>query len=198
MSKEKVELIVLVEKEGQKATFHIPAERTDDLEGWSLVGFYSAKNKFHPSVAYVSCDDEFKEVGCLPTALNELNDFVYYWNAARENKRETFVSLVNEGGYSFEDALKRVTTCKSYITSVGKPATTEEQDKILGQFYAEAVVDYKLRDVKTCFSKSTSLNWYFDYETYGRDIRWNGENGYWSEKYNRWVVNPIGTCDLEE
>lgn len=198
MSEEKVELIVLAERGVERATFHIPTERSDELKEWKLVGFYSTKNKFHPSVAYVAHDNEFKEIGCLPEAINKLNDFVCYWNAASVNQRKTLVSLINESNYRLDDALKRVLTCKSYITSVSKPASTEEQDKVLGQFYAEALVDYKLGDVKTCFSKSTSLNWFFDYEAYGRDIRLNGENGYWSEMYDCWVVNPIGYCDLEE
>lgn len=195
MSKEKVELIVLAEKEGQKATFHIPAERTDDLKEWSLVGFYSTKDKFHPSVAYMSCDDEFKEIGCIPETLDKLNDFVYYWNIMGIDKRKTLVSLVNESYYTLDDALKRALTGKSYITPVSKPPLVEQQDEVLGQFYAAAVIGYKIGNIATCFDKSATLEYYFDYEAYGRDIRLNGENGYWSEMYDRWVVNPIGNLE---
>jgi hypothetical protein len=143
----------------------------------------------------MSCDDEFKEIGCIPETLDKLNDFVYYWNIMGIDKRKTLVSLVNESYYTLDNALKRVLTGKSYITPVSKPPLVEQQDEVLGQFYAADVIDYKIGNIATCFDKSTTLEYYFDYEAYGRDIRLNGENGYWSEMYDRWVVNPIGNLE---
>lgn len=194
MSEEKVELIVLAERGNERTTFHIPAERVDELKGWKLVGF-CFQNKFNPSVAYVSCDDEFKKINYLPEVLNELNAFVCAWNIIDGSQRKTLVSLTNECGIRLKDALVRIATLRSYLTPVSKPATVEEQDEAIGVYYASALVNFKLGPIETCFSRSIGLGHYFDYEAYGRDIRLNGENGYWSDMYDRWVVNPIGNCE---
>jgi hypothetical protein len=108
------------------------------------------------------------------------------WSELDESQKQTTVALVEYEVEPF-DALELAEEETATILDIGNCFGDEERDQAVGEFYLEYLLDMEYFGKVPEFFRT-----YFDAEAFGRDLRLNGGDGFWSGIYNRWVDYPQG------
>jgi antirestriction protein len=138
---------------------------TDNLEDELAKGL--GEDYWNQDVIIVDVDSDIHN-GVDQYSVGTLNDLAEEIATLDDSEIEVVAALVNDGGYDIEDAIEKAPEC--YVTN----AKTDED---LGYYYVEDVYGGPSE-----LGKDT-LERYFDYESFGRDIRLEGnfietDNGY--------------------
>ena len=135
---------------------------------------------------YLTDDEELPKLVDLPSNLYKLDDFLTRWSALDRSQKQTTVALVE---HTFEPlkALELAEEELAAILDLEDPYGDEARDRAVGEYYLEYLLDMEYFGKVPEFFRS-----YFDYEAFGRDLRLNGGDGFWSEIYGRWVDYPQG------
>lgn len=135
---------------------------------------------------YLTDDEELPKLVDLPSNLYDLNEFLLRWSELDESQKQTTVALVE---YEVEPlkALELAEEETASILDIGNCFGDEARDRDVGEFYLAYLLDLEYFGKVPEFFRA-----YFDAEAFGRDVRLNGGDGFWSEIYNRWVDYPQG------
>lgn len=135
---------------------------------------------------YLTNDEELPKLVDLPSNIYELDAFLSRWSELDESQKQTTVALVEFGIEPFK-ALELAEEETATILDIGNCFGDKERDRAVGEFYLEYLLDLEYFGKVPEFFRS-----YFDAEAFGRDLRLNGGDGFWSEIYNQWVDYPQG------
>lgn len=180
------------EETGDERWFHLPT--SEDDKGWLKDYYVKVPLEYAASRdeakyyvrEYLTDDEELPELVDLPSSLCELNEFLTRWSELDKSQKQTTVALVE---HRFEP-LKAIALAEEEIATIidtGICFGDEARDRAVGEFYLEYLLDMGYFGKVPEFFCS-----YFDAEAFGRDLRLNGGDGFWSEIYNRWVDYPQG------
>ena len=174
-------------------TFYLPIQETESKE--RLREFFvkvpyeyagSREEAKYYIRKYLTDDEELPKLVDLPSNLYELDEFLTRWSALDVEQKRTTVALV-ENEYEPLKALELAEKEVATILDIEECFGDEECDRAVGEFYLEYLLDMGYFGKVPEFFRS-----YFDAEAFGRDIRLNGGDGFWSEIYGRWVDYPQG------
>ena len=180
---------VLAEKDGKYKRFELPVHYAPDmneLEGYVVSSFSKEDGDYCPPLSFLSNDVELPKITAFPKKLDELNAFLLKWTTLSEEEQKTTVALIeHDGGYWLE-ALESAESGEAFITDVVYyPYDEASSDKALGEYYFDRWHgDSDVAESKIGFGVVRN---YVDYEKFGRDVRLNGCDGFWSDLYGRWT-----------
>ena len=174
-------------------TFYLPIQNESDKE--LLREFFvkvpyeyagSRDEAKHYIRKYLTDDEELPKLVDLPSNLYDLDKFLTRWSALDEEEKQTTVALV-ECEYEPLEALELAEKEFATILDIEDPYGDEARDRAVGEYYLGYLLDLEYFGKVPEFFRA-----YFDAEAFGRDIRLNGGDGFWSEIYGRWVDYPQG------
>lgn len=180
---------VLAEKGGYRKTIKLPVDwepDEKDLEGYVVAAPCLAGYKYLSVVRFVSDDAELAKIEEFPRELPELNRFLKEWTTLDLNQKRTVVALTENYGGDWEEHIEAARNGDAFITDVVYyPFDESASDKGLGEYYFERW--HSGSTIATTKLGFGTVENYIDYEKFGRDVRLNGCDGFWSDLYGRWV-----------
>lgn len=180
---------VFAEKGGKVKFFQLPVDweaDEKDLEGYVVSDFTNIGDKYRHSVRYLSDDAELAKIEEFPRELPELNRFLKEWTKLSVDEKQTVVALVAHDGGDWEEHVEAAKDGQAFVTDVVYyPFDESASDKGLGEYYFDRW--HSVSTVATTKLGFGTIENYIDYEKFGRDVRLNGCDGFWSDLYGRWV-----------
>lgn len=180
---------VFVEKDGYRKFVHLPVDwkpDEEDLVGYVVADLSNTGDSCRQSVRFISDDAELAKMDELSRNVPDLNRFLKEWTTLDLNQKRTVVALTENYGGDWEEHIEAAKSGEAFVTDVVYyPFDESASDKGLGEYYFERWhSDSTIATTKLGFG---TVENYIDYEKFGRDVRLNGCDGFWSDLYGRWV-----------
>lgn len=180
---------VLAEKDGYRKLVELPVDWESDgkdLEGYVVAEPCLGKSKYRSSVRFVSDDAELAKLEEFPRELSELNRFLKEWTTLSDDEKRKVVALTAHDGGDWEEVVEAAKGGEAFVTDVVYyPFDESASDKGLGEYYFDRW--HSGSTIATSKIGFGAVENYIDYEKFGRDVRLNGCDGFWSDLYGRWV-----------